>query len=404
MATQATGIFKQVAIKREVTYGTIPVAASAQLMRRVQSTIDLSKDTYTSNEIRPDFQVADYRHGVRRVKGALSGELSPKTYSDPLSAMLKRDFTTGVSAPALTLTIGGVAGAWTVTRSTGSYLTDGFKIGDVVRIAGATNAANNAKNLMITALTTGAATCIVLNTSTMTAETSGASACTLSVQGKKTFIPSTGHTDVSYSLEHWYNDITQSEVFSGVKFDKVAVSLPPTGMATVAFDVIGQNITTAQARYFTAPIAITGTGVVAAVNGILVVGGVAQVVVTGLSINIDPAFSGDPVVGANVVPNQFAGPVNITGQFTAYFTDNTLRDLFVNETESSLMVALTTDNTAAADVITFVLPRIKVGGQQKNDGTGGIVQTFPFQALYNVNGGAGIATEQTSILIQDTAA
>ena len=73
--TQATGIFKQVALKREVTYGTIPVAASAQLMRRVQSTIDLSKDVYQSNEIRPDFQVADYRHGVRRVKGALSGEL-----------------------------------------------------------------------------------------------------------------------------------------------------------------------------------------------------------------------------------------------------------------------------------------------------------------------------------------
>lgn len=401
---QATGIFKQVAIKREVTYGTIPAAASAQLLRRVQSTVDLQKDTYASNEIRPDMQIADFRHGVRRIKGSLQGELSPKTYSDQLSAMLKRDFTAGVSAAAASITIAGAAGAWTVTRAAGSYLTDGFKIGDVIRLTvGTFNAANLNKNLLITALTATVATCVVLNASLLVAEGPIAGS-TVAVQGKKTWIPTTAQTDVSYSIEHWFNDISQSEVFSGVKFDKAAINLPPTGMATVQFDVVGQNITTAAVRYFTSPTAIPGTGVVAAVNGVLIVNGVAQTVVTGLTLSIDPMFSGDPVVGSTVVPNQFAGPVNITGQFTAYFTDNTLRDLFVNETESSLIVALTTDNTAAADVVCFTLPRIKVGGQQKSDGSGGIVQTFPFQALYNVNGGTGTTTEQTTILIQDTAA
>jgi hypothetical protein len=246
------------------------------------------------------------------------------------------------------------------------------------------------------------ATCIVLNASVLVAE-GPITGSTVAVQGKKTWIPPTGQTDISYALEHWFGDISQSEVFSGVKFNKVAINLPPTGMATVAFDTIGQNITTAAVRYFTSPTAITATGVVAAVNGILLVNGVQQAVVTGLQLNIDPVFTGDPVVGQNTVPNQFAGPVMVTGQFTAYFTDNTLRDLFVNETESSLMVALTTDNTAAADVVAFVLPRIKVGGQQKSDSTGGIVQTFPFQALYNSLGGVGVATEQTTILIQDTA-
>jgi hypothetical protein len=401
---QATGIFKQVAIKREATYGTPPVAASAQLLRRVTSTIDLSKDTYTSNEIRPDMQIADYRHGVRRIKGSLSGELSPKTYSDQLSAMCKRDFVAGVSAAAVSLTIAGSAGAWTVTRAAGSYITDGFKVGDVIRLTvGGLNAANINKNLFVTALTATVATCMVLNASLMVAE-GPISGCTVGVQGKKTYIPVTAQTDISYSMEHWYGDITQSEVFTGVKFDKAAISLPPTGMATVQFDVLGQNIIPSQVRYFTSPTAITSTGVVAAVNGILVVGGVAQTVVTGLTLSLDPAFSGDPVVGANTIPNQFAGPVTVTGQFTAYFTDQVLRDLFVNETESSLMVALTTDNTATADVITFVLPRIKVGGQQKSDGVGGIVQTFPFMALLNLVGGAGTTTENSTLVIQDTAA
>lgn len=400
---QATGIFKQVAIKRESTYGTIPAAASAQLLRRVQSTIDLSKDTYASNEIRPDMQIADYRHGVRRVKGSIQGELSPKTYSDPLSAMLKRDFTAGASVAGASITIAG-SGPYTLTRASGSYLTDGFKIGDVIRLSvGTFNAANSNKNLLVTGLTATVATVVTLNGSPMVAEGPIASA-TVAVQGKKTWIPATGHTDVSYSIEHWYGDIAQSEVFSGIKFDKAAISLPPTGMATVQFDVLGQGITTAATRYFTSPTAVTSTGVVAAVNGVLFVNGTAQTVVTGLTLNIDPVFSGDPVVGANVVPNLFSGPVSVTGQFTAYFTDATLRDLFVNETESSLVVALTTDNTATADVLSFVLPRIKVGGQQKSDGSGGIVQTFPFQALYNVNGGAGASSEQTTLSIQDTQA
>jgi len=402
---QASGIFKQVAIKREVTYGTAPAASGAQLMRRVQSTVDLSKDTYQSNEIRPDMQIADFRHGVRRIQGQLQGELSPKTYSDIFAAILKREFTAGVSATGLSITIAAGSGStYTVTRGAGSYLTDGFKVGDVVRLsAGSFNAANLNKNLIITALTATVATVMTLNSSALVAEGPIASA-TVAVQGKKTYIPTSGHTDVSYTVEHWFNDISQSEVYTGIKFDKAAIDLPPTGMAKVNFDTKGQNITTANTRYFTSPTAASTNGIVAAVNGLLMVNGAVQAVVTGLQMTIDPTFSGDPVVGANTVPNLFAGPVNVTGQFTAYFTDATLRDLFVNETETSLIVSLTTDNTATADVLTITLPRIKLGGQQKNDGTGGIVQTFPFQALLNSNGGTGTSSEQTTLVMQDTAA
>lgn len=402
---QASGIFKQVAIKRELVYGSAPAASGAQLLRRAQSTIDLTKETYQSGEIRPDMQVADFRHGVRRIQGSLQGELSPKTYSDIFAAVLKREFTAGASTTGLAITIAaGLGSSYTVTRGSGSYLTDGFKVGDVVRLtAGTFNAANLNKNLLIMGLTATMATVMTLNGSTLTAEGPIASA-TIGVQGKKTYIPISGHTDVSFAMEHWFNDISQSEVYTGIKFDKVSLDLPPTGMAKVSFDTMGQNVTTSNSRYFTSPTAVTTNGIVAAVNGVLLVNGAVQTVVTGLSINIDPSFSGDPVVGANTVPNLFAGPVTVTGQFTAYFTDATLRDLFVNETETSLVVSLTTDNTANADVLTLTIPRIKLGGQQKNDGATGIVQTFPFQALLNTAGGSGTSSEQTTLVMQDTAA
>jgi hypothetical protein len=97
---------KLVAIKAESTYGTLPTAASAQLLRRVKSEVNLAKETYASNELRTDFQIADFRHGVRRVEGSLSGELSPGTYKDFFSYALKRDWAavTAIASASITIT------------------------------------------------------------------------------------------------------------------------------------------------------------------------------------------------------------------------------------------------------------------------------------------------------------
>ena len=64
MALQATGVFKQIATKVETTYGVSPSVGGAQLLRRTDFALDISKDTYQSNEIRTDLQISDFRHGV----------------------------------------------------------------------------------------------------------------------------------------------------------------------------------------------------------------------------------------------------------------------------------------------------------------------------------------------------
>lgn len=404
MANPAAGVYKQIAYKKEVTFGTIPVAATAQALRRVSSVIDLAKDTYLSNEIKQSFQKSDFRHGVRRVKGKLTGDLQCKTYSDFFGFALKRDFTAGASAAALTLTIAGSGPTYTLTRSAGSNLTDGFKNGHVIRLLGMTNAGNNSKNLLVVSVVALVLTVIVLNGTALTAETSSAAAATQTVTGKTTFIPQTGHTDNSFSYEHWFPDVVQGEVYSGCKVDQLNLSLPPTGLAQIDMDILGQNVTTATAQYFTSPTVITTTGALASVNGVLRAGGVTYAILTGLTLTINPGFTGDPVVGSNVVPFLFPGSVMVSGQFTAYFADAVLRDAFLNETEIDLLAAFTADNTAASDFLSVALPRIKVGSAGKTDGEGGVVQTFTFQALEALTGGAGIATEKTTIQIQDAQA
>lgn len=90
----------------ETTFGT-QSAAAGQKLRRVSSSLALTKDVFTSNEVRPDMQISDMRHGVKRVAGQIAGELSKTTYDDLIAAALRGTWATnelvnGVLKPSFT--------------------------------------------------------------------------------------------------------------------------------------------------------------------------------------------------------------------------------------------------------------------------------------------------------------
>ena len=53
--TIGVGVRKLLVYKKESTFGVDPGTGSAQLLRRVTSSVDLAKDVYQSNELRPEF-------------------------------------------------------------------------------------------------------------------------------------------------------------------------------------------------------------------------------------------------------------------------------------------------------------------------------------------------------------
>ncbi len=403
MAGISEGIRKVVYYKKESVFGELPGTSGAQTARRVTANFNLNKEVYQSEEIRTDYQIADVRHGVRSVEGSLNGELSPRTYKPFFAAALARDFTVGVGTVGISITIASVTGGYTITRTTGSFITDGFKIGDVVRLAGANlNTSNVGKNLQIVAETALVLTVIVLNNSTLVTQGPIASS-DISVVGSKTFAPRTGHTSDSFTFEEFYNDVPRSEVSTGVKVNTIGMQLPATGLTTVDFGFMGQNRKlSGTTQYFVSPAAQGTDSIFAAVNGALIVNGAVQAVVTGLNININRNLSMEPVVGSNITPEIFDGRILVDGEFTAFFTGGTFSDMFDNETETSLIVALTTSNLPDADFMTIVLPRIKINSDSKDDGEKGIVASHSFQALLNFAGGTGVATEGTTIAIQDS--
>lgn len=401
----ATGIAKKLSFAKETTAGTF-ITSGSQYLRRVTSDLNLVKDTYQSNEIRPDLQVADFRHGGRRVEGSIQGELACKSYQKLMAGALRAPQawatakTTGAKTDVTAAVT--VAPAGKFTRGTGSYITDGFRIGDVVRWTGwATTAVNNnARNFLITALTATEMSGIFLDGTAVAAKAAGDSVtCT---GFKAIAVPTTGHDDPSWSIEHWHSDIGVSEGFRGCKINSMGVALPASGLATINFGFLGMGMTTAAAQQQTSPDSAFGaTGILAAVNGALYVNGAKIATVTALNINLAGGMSITSVVGSNEAPAVFPGRVVVSGDLSAYFEDGTLRDMFLNETKVTLIVALAEGTGATDNVLTITLPQIKFGGASKNDGEQGIIQQMPFQAIVaqTVTG-----HDDTTIRIVDTAA
>ena len=391
----------------ESTFGTAPAASTAvQSIRRVSSTLALTKQTYASQEVRSDRQIADFRHGTRSVTGDITGELSPATYADFQAAWCRNTWaavttvtqaTAGMSAATLT-----VASGTTITASTGSWITSGLTVGMVIRLGAGFSAGNQAKgNLRIISLT---ATVLTVD-KTLTGE-GPLSTYNISIPGKRVQVPSSGFVTPSYAIEVNYPDVDLSDLYTGCRVGRVQLNMPSSGMATTVIGFMGQDgqsLSGAAAPYFTGTVtAPTSTGILAAVNGSLVVGGVAIAVVTGMEITGDLSPSNQPVVGSNVTPEIFLGRANITGNMTALLQDNVLISDFINETEISIMLSMNVDSTAGSDFFSIVLPRVKLGSATvQRQGEGGIPVSFSFQALKKPTT-AGY--DATSIVFQDSLA
>lgn len=401
----AQGRNKVLTYKRQSAKGTIATTGSAQNLRRITSTFELAKETYnTADEITTTQQMLSSRHGVRMVNGSVNGLLSPLTYSDLLSQLLRKDFAAVSALTTLSITVAG-SGPYTITRGTGSFLTGGIKVGMVIRLtAGSFNASNLNKNLLVTGVTATIITCVVLNGSSLVAEGPVASA-TVSVQGKVTYVPASGHTNIYNTVEEWYADVPHSERNVDVKVGSASLSLPGTGNATIDLSFMGLNQTRDTSQYYVTPTAETTTNTLVAASGALYVDGASIATVTDLSIEVTGnQTAADGAVGSDLRVDIFDGKVMATGSFTAYFDNVDTADAFLNEEEISILSALTDGSEADAEFMTFYMPRIKVNTDTPDDGETGLKRTYSFEALYNSAGSSSAATEATTIQIQDSLA
>ena len=403
MSKLAKGVSKRVAYLKEspTAWGELPTTRTgAQQLRRVTASFNKSVDFIQSAEIRTDMQIADYRGSLSRSEGSLNGELSPGTYAPFLAAALARDFTVGATGTA-DITIMAEGKDYALGRTVGSFITEGFFVGNVIRLTGAgLNPKNVGNNIVIMSVTPTKIVGMTLAKNTLVPE-GPITAVSLSVVGKQTFAPLTGHTSDSFTFEEWYADVQQSEVYTGNKVGSVALQLPTSGYVTADFSFLGKDLEKAdQTEFFTTPIAANNEGLTVSVSGAVLVDGVKAGVITSADFNIDRGLEAANVIGTNHAVEIFDGRINITGNMSTYFQNGVYRDYFIDETAISVVVVLSTGSEPDAEVISFLMPRVKLGSATRDDSEAGLISQHTFQALLNSEENTG--KPSTTMLIQDT--
>jgi len=383
--------------------GTVGAHTGSQAMRRETGIGKLAVANFANTELTTFQQSTGKQHGLRSASYALTGLLSPNTYSTLFSSLLRKVFTATTALTALALTTAGTPGAYTITGT--GFLTGGLKIGDVIRLSVGTglNADNINKNFLIINLTATVITFSVINGTTITVGTG--TGYTLSVPGKKVIAPLSGQTQEYWTIEEWQADIAQSELFTDMVMASADITLPSSGNTTCAFNLAGLNRTTGATQVLTTPTAVTTTPVLTAVQGEVIVNGLVVANITGATIKIDCAAANmGGVIGTNFSPDVQRQVISVSGQITAFYQDGILPGYFDAATPINIIIVVANDSTAATDFVSFSMSSVIFDGDDKDDGQKGVVRTYPFTARMNPNGGAALANDQTIISIQDSQA
>lgn len=398
------GQLKKLAYKKQAGLGSAASGASGQYLRRETAAFNLMKDKFNSNEIVTHQQYTGDTYGVSKASGTLSGVISPATYKDFLASLVRADFATVTAITSMSLTIAG-SGPYTLTRATGDFLTGGIKIGHVVRItAGTYTGTARDINLLVTGVTATVLTVVVPNGSTLTAQGPIASS-TVTVTGKTTKVPTTGHTNDYYTIEEWHSTNSKSRLYTDMQVASAAISIPATGNSTISLPFVGLGRTKGGSQVLTSPTTETTSTILSAANAYILVNGTRTTVATSMSLTIDGKVThGEPVIGSRTLSDVVRGEVMVSGTVTVQYDAETISDLFVNETAVSIICVLFADGTATSEFISFVIPRAKFFGDDIDDGKKQLVMTLPFTAELNSSGGAALANDQTTIGIQDSAA
>ena len=404
----AQGINKITVYKEQTALGTPASGSGGQVLRRRTSVAKTSRATYVNDEIVQHQQSTGVNLGTAASDWAFDGLLSPGTYAGLLQTLMRKVFTATTAFLASTITISGSAALWTFTASVAAplFLTNGLKIGDVIRLTAAGGTAGNkTNNILVVGVTSETVfTGVTVNASVLTAE--AIATCTVTVTGKKCVVPLTAHTDKLVTVEEWYNDLTRSELFPDIRVGQADIGLPASGNSTIKLTSMGLGVKTASgAQVLTTPTAASTSQVLTAVRGLLRINSAAILTVTGVTLTIKTTLLPQgPIVGSNFSPDMSRGRIEVMGQFTALFDSNTIAALFDAETLTNLVVVMATDTTNNADFMTFSMSAIKLTDASPDDGEKAILRTYPFTAQINAAGGAALANDQTIISIQDSLA
>jgi hypothetical protein len=199
-----------------------------------------------------------------------------------------------------------------------------------------------------------------------------------------------GDTPKSFTFEQAFSDIATYIQYTGVVANTFTLDSPIDGFTTVSFGLIAGGSTTSDisidADGYTP---YTLTDPYTHCGGTILEGIPLAPLATVQSLNltidngIEPAFVWGNCEAEQLLP----GKINVTGTLTAYFPNRTLYQKFLDEESSALQFTLVQGGNSHQ----FFLPNIKfTSAETPIEGTGPIISTHSFRALYDVAEDSGV--------------
>lgn len=383
-------------------------AASAKILRTAGGTgIKLAKASTASAEVRNDGMSTRGRHGTQKTTSAYNAELSLGSHDPIIEALMRGTWdATGLSLTATDFT-SITTTASTIVFAAGSPISKGLRVGDVIRLSGATETDNNGKNLRVTALSSTTITVA----ETLTVDASADTGATITRPGKRIINPAT-LLKRYFTIEEYEGDIDQSTVLTDFVWGNGKISMGPNGI--IMFDPGGVGtgkidaLDAASSPYFSAPTATTGAPM-SVVDATIRFGGEDLVELTSFDLTMDIQPVAPDVFGSGAIkyaPDVFTGPLQIGMNLTMLRKSLQALQDFIAETPYSLHV-LAVDNTAEPkDFLSITVPNFTLGSADPSALSkqgGGRTQTISIPAaLVGVDSSA--SGDNSMIKFQTTAA
>jgi hypothetical protein len=316
----------------EATPGVTPPTPNWRKIRSTGGLPAIIKDALISDELDDSREITGVRVGNEQAQGEFGVELSQTSQDDLIANAMSSAWVDGLNLVGVEITVN--ATLKTFTRSSGSYISDGVVVGDLVRGNGLTG--DNAKPFIATSVSalviTGAAITHDLTNETVTTQVD---------TGDKI---GTGSLCSTMSILTWYRGkcgtVDQYVVTKGVEFTGFSFEVAVNAQVTGSFPLLGrsQDFTGLPAGSTFEPDLTTRA--FAGVDGKVLVDDAIEAYITSSTLTNDNEASAQFELGNKAVSFVERGRATNTVSMSGFMANTDLVQRFVNEVETSVQIVL----------------------------------------------------------------
>ena len=358
-----------VAVKVQDALGTQATGSDAKVLRTTGGQGGrMTKAAIESNEVRRDALSTRGRHGLQKTNGSYSSELSIGGFDDIFQAVMRGTWGSASLELDESDFTSITTGANTIVLASGSPISLGLRVGDVIVITNqATSTTNNNKNLRITGLSSTTITVAETLVVNAVADTE----CEITRTGRVLVNPGAGSLVKRYfTIEEHEYDQDQSELFTDCAWTSFRLSMQPNGLVLLDSSWVGtgqfEALVSGSSPHFSSP--TTSTGVpLAVVEASVRMGTTDLLDLTSFDITVDTQAQSPDVISSNpYAPDIFHGSEMVTMNLSMLRKDLQAVSDFIDETPLSLHVLCQENEAAPASFFSLYVPNFTLGSVDKS--------------------------------------